>query len=444
MSSRLASSQSQLYLSLDKYKAAVAQLAGVATTRVAVLSFLADSPATSLVGGLGRRLASATPLPAAGAGTAAASGSGSSSSSSQGRALQQRSGSWSWELLPAEGDTMASAAAGLLPGDGGSSSGEGSGDGSMGLLAAAVSAAATGRVLLQSRAGQLEVYSRIATTSQADSDAIIGRINNATRQAEFEKALADAGLKLVPGSVAVRRAGQGSPGGPGWGLPGVNLSDPNTRRILIIVACSVGAALLVMLLSWWASCCVRRRRRQRRQAALQQQFLASSRPGGGTNGSNTPGGGGSSSNSSGSLRPVFGAPAGPAAPAAAGGAGRPLFNPFAAIAAQAQQRPSAYAAPPAAAVAAGVPAASGYTVAGRTFATAKEADDYQLALALSQSLREQQRQQHDLGGFVFGRYLPSGGGGAAQPYPPQQQQQQQQQSLSGYPPVGSQGRGGWS
>jgi hypothetical protein len=86
----------------------------------------------------------------------------------------------------------------------------------------------------------------------------------------------------------------------------------------------------------------------------------------------------------------------------------------------------------------------GFTVGGRSFATAKEADDYQLALALSRSLQEEQRlkQQQQLGGF-FGRYLPnSGGGGQAQQQPqPQPQQtpplsqraQEQQQQLSGYP-----------
>ncbi|WIA35327.1 hypothetical protein OEZ86_003782 [Tetradesmus obliquus] len=54
------------------------------------------------------------------------------------------------------------------------------------------------------RSGQLEVYSRIATQNAADATAITGRINNATRQAKFEKDLTDAGLKLIQGSISVR------------------------------------------------------------------------------------------------------------------------------------------------------------------------------------------------------------------------------------------------
>jgi len=50
MSARIQNDQEQLYLSLDKYRTAVSQLAGVTTSRVAVLSFLTDAPATSLVG----------------------------------------------------------------------------------------------------------------------------------------------------------------------------------------------------------------------------------------------------------------------------------------------------------------------------------------------------------------------------------------------------------
>jgi len=129
MSARLASGQNQLYAALDKYKAAVAQLAGVTTTRVAVLSFLADTPATSLVG---RRLAAATPLPAA-----------TASSSSKGRVLQQAdaavsSSTWSWELLPYGPEEALMGSAGFIQ-----SADDGS---SRGLLAAAASAA--GRLLL--------------------------------------------------------------------------------------------------------------------------------------------------------------------------------------------------------------------------------------------------------------------------------------------------------
>jgi hypothetical protein len=397
MSARLSNDQNALYAALDKYKAAVAQLAGVTTSRVAVLSFLSDTPATSLVG---RRLAAATPLHPA------------SSSSSKRRALQQASSSsseWSWELLP-----METAEEGLLL----NTSAAGSSS-SSGLLAAAASAAASaaGRLLLQSGSGQLEVYSRIATMGQSDADEIVNRINNSTRQAEFEKSLADAGLRLVSGSVSVKRAGVGNPGG-GWGLPGLNWNDPAQRRIIIIVVASVGAALVAMLLIWWATCCFRRRQPR---SSLQQQFISS---GGRTPGTATPG----SSQASGSsgVRPLFGAvPAAGRPVNSSSGNGRPLYNPFAVQpAAAATYGPSAYGTP------AGRPPAGAYTVAGRTFATAKEADDYALALALSQSL-QQQGQQPSVG--LFSRYLPSGGtNGSTQP----SQRQLDQQQLSGYPPIG--------
>lgn len=399
MSARLANGQNQLYAALDKYKAAVAQLAGVTTSRVAVLSFLADTPPASIIG---RRLAAAEPF-----------GNSSSSRSLQANSAAAGSSAWSWELLPYDPieDLVSSAAA--VDGS------------SRGLLSAAfaagVSAAtsAAGRLLLQS-GGQLEVYSRIATMNQADADAIIGRINNQTRQAEFEKSLADAGLKLVSGSVSVKRAGQGQPGG-GWGLPGLNWNDPNQRKIIIIVAASVGAALVVICLIWWATCCYRRRRRNR--SGLQQQFITN---GGRTPGSATPG----SSQGSGSsgLRPLFGAPA--AAPAVgrpSNSSNRPLYNPFAVPpGAAATYGPSAYGVPGGRGAA--QPPAGAYTVAGRTFATAKEADDYALAMALSQSLQEQNRQQQS--SSFFGRYLPTSS--STQP----SQRQQDQQQLSGYPPIG--------
>jgi hypothetical protein len=263
---------------------------------------------------------------------------------------------------------------------------------------------------------------------QSDADAITARINNATRQAEFDKALADAGLKLVPGSVAVKRAGQGQPGGS-WGLPGLNWNDPNQRRIIIIVAASIGAALVVVLLVWWASCCYRRRRAPRQ--GLQQQFITT---GGRSSGTATPG----SSQGSGTsgLRPLFGAPA---AAAAAGSrpsnsSNRPLYNPFAAQpATAATYGPSAYGVPGARGAA--QPPAGAYTVGGRTFATAKEADDYALALALSQSLQQQNQQQQ--AGTFFSRYLPS-----SSTQQPSQRQQDAQQQLSGYPPIGF-GHGGF-
>jgi hypothetical protein len=413
MSARLSSGQNQLYAALDKYKAAVAQLAGVTTSRVAVLSFLSDTPAASLVG---RRLSSLTPLEAA-----------ASSHSSSSRALQNAAGvtggssAWSWEVLPFDlEEDMSSAVAG-----------DGSSGSSRGLLAAAMSAAASvavsaagaaaGRLLLQS--GSLEVYSRIATMGQSDADAIVARINNATRQAEFEKALSDAGLKLVPGSVAVKRAGQ--PPGGGWGLPGRGWNDPNHRRIIIIIAASVAAALVAVCLIWWATCCCKRRRGPS-QVGLQQQFIT----GGRTPGSATPG----SSQGSGSsgLRPLFGAAAAQPPPAA-GSNGRPLYNPFAGQPVPAvTYGPSAYGGAPGGRGAT-VPA-GGYTVAGRTFGSAKEADDYALAMALSQSLQEQGSRQQPAGvGGFFGRYLPeSNSSSSVQP----SQRQQDQQQLSAYPPIG--------
>jgi hypothetical protein len=412
MSARLASGQNQLYAALDKYKAAVAQLAGVTTSRVAVLSFLSDTPAASLVG---RRLSSITPLEAA-----------ASSYSSSSRALQNAAGvsrgssgpAWSWEVLPFDLDEDMSSA---VAGDGSS------GSSSRGLLAAAMSAAASvavsaagaaaGRLLLQS--GSLEVYSRIATMGQSDADAIVARINNATRQAEFEKALSDAGLKLVPGSVAVKQAGQ--PPGGGWGLPGLNWNDPNQRRIIIIIAASVAAALVAVCLIWWATCCCKRRRGPS-QAGLQQQFIT----GGRTPGSATPGSSGSSG-----LQPLFGAAA---QPPVAGSNGRPLYNPFAGQPVPAvTYGPSAYGGAPGGRGAT-VPA-GGYTVAGRTFGTAKEADDYALAMALSQSLQEQGSRQQPAGvGGFFGRYLPESNSSSSSVQPSQRQQDQQQ--LSAYPPIG--------
>jgi hypothetical protein len=435
---RLENSQEVLYRSLDKYKAAVAQLAGVTTSRVAVLSFLTDAPATSLIGKR-RRLAAAD-------------------SSSEGSSMQQQPQvevAWTQVEQQQQGELVllsdGSFAAHPYAGSSSSSS-------SSGFLR---------QLLLEAlRSGQLEVYSRIATQNAADAAAITGRINNATRQAKFEKDLADAGLKLIQGSITVRSMDASGSGGPGsgWGLPGVNISDPNTRRILIIVAASVAAGVFVMLLGWAISCCLRKRRRGVQQHAArpghphpsQQQFLTSgygyyNSPG------NTPSSSGHSSVNGGRLppqqpqqqqqppsswvRPLFGGSSGGGAAAQQGSNGRPLVNPFAGTAVQfAGGRGGAgggsngisspyapqpggghyYSPPPPAAV------GSGYTVQGQTFRTLQEAEEFQLALALQRSLQQQGPPAH---------FLPhgsiSGGPGSER-----LQQQQQQQGPTGYPVVG--------
>ncbi|KAF8060553.1 Invadolysin [Scenedesmus sp. PABB004] len=369
VSARLSNDQEALYLALDKYKAAVAQLAGVATSRVAVLSFLTDAPATSLIG---RRRAARRRLAAAGGG-----------GDSDGDAL--------WE--PPLGGGAAGGVRGAL------------------------------RSLLQRSSGTLEVYSRVATISKSDADAITSRISNETRQAEFGAALAAAGLRLVAGSISVRSADAGAPGSGGWGLPRLSMSDPSTRRIIIIVAASVGAGLVLLLAAWAVSCCLRRRRRSRAAPAgapSQQQFLTSPPGGGGGwagsgSGSATPGSSGSGGGrpgGGGGGRTLFGARAAPAAPPPAPG-GRPA-NPFAGssgafvsgLAGGGGRGGSAgYAPPPPAA--GGVPA-GGFTVAGQTFATRREAEEFALATALQRSLHESGPPQH---------FLPHASAGGAAPPP---------------------------
>eukprot|EP00879_Flechtneria_rotunda_P020999 GHRR01022115.1.p1 GENE.GHRR01022115.1~~GHRR01022115.1.p1 ORF type:complete len:594 (-),score=223.72 GHRR01022115.1:332-1849(-) len=381
MSARLQNEQSELYLSLDRYKNAVAQLAGVTSSRVAVLSFLADAPATSLIGHR-RRLTAVSQLQAI--------------------------------ALPALPAWSAGAAAVELISS--SSSGHGGNSSSSTAMQHVFNGLA--RQLLQAKnSGQLEVYSRISTLNQADADAITGRINNATRQADFAKQLSDAGLQLVPGSVTVRASDSTT---KGWGLPSVNMDDPNTRRIIIIVACSVGAALLVMVVGWVIVCCMRRRRSRSR---LQQQFIAGGAPtaayaasSGRNNGSRTNGSG---------VRPLFGTPATSGQLTRQGSA--QLHNPFAGTNIRFDQHPAsaghtAYAAPPAAATN-GLPV-GGYVVAGQTFRTAKEAEDYQVALALQRSLQQSGPPGH---------YLPHSDVGNGMQ---RAQRQQQQRPPTGYPTVG--------
>jgi len=293
------------------------------------------------------------------------------------------------------------------------------------------------------------VYSRIATLNQADADAIVARISNTTRQAEFEKQLASAGLQLVPGSISIRDTAGNQK--TGWGLPNMNWSDPNTKRIVIIVACSVGAAVLAMLLGWAVSCCLQRRRSRRQQNQLQQQFIM--RPAGSAtyhSGTNAAQNMSSNSNRVNSLRPLFGASA--TAGGAPGSSGRQTTTPYVAAAAgRSNGRPvnpfagtniqfssssggrgGAYAAAPAAATfgssaaGSGVPV-GGYVVQGRTFRTAHEAEEHQLAIALQRSLQQT---------GPPGSYLPHSGGGSSMGQQPWQQTQQHQQP-TGYPPVQS-------
>lgn len=398
---RLSSDQEELYLALDKYKSAVAQLAGVTTSRVAVLSFLTSEPATSLIG---RRLQDSSTW---------------GSSGEAGSLLQQ--------LPDGEGDSSRML---LQTHDSSSVLLESSGRQPLALrLGGSSGSQWHGRQLRQLGRGQLEVYSRIATLNADDTAAITARINNATRQADFEKNLAAAGLKLVPGSISVRSVDSGSSGSKGWGLPGVNMSDPNTRRIIIIVACSVGAGLLVILLGWAVSCCVRRKRAGHNNSSSQQQFLSSStgynryygstaaanraqsdRPANGRTGS-------------GSLRGMFGAGApsnSRGQPTSPNRNGRPV-NPFAGTNVNFGSHGTGGYSAPAAAVGTG-PSMSpaygvsarqlpvgGYTVNGQTFMTAKEAEEYQLALALQQSLQQSGPPGH---------YLPHSSGQQQSGYPP--------------------------
>ncbi len=205
------------------------------------------------------------------------------------------------------------------------------------------------------------------------------------------------------------------------------MTEPATRRILIIVGAVVGALLVMLALGWCACAAVRKRSRARSGGGaggitalgepppLQQQFIAGG------------GGGGGSTASSSSASGATGRPAGSRPLWGGGSSGRRLANPFAGSSlrfGRPQQQPhnqqpsplpvpfSLAPPPPAAAGIMGrgasglgtVPA-GGYTVAGRTFASLHEAEEYQMALALQRSLREQQ--QMDVPGGAAGRYLPS-------------------------------------
>lgn len=401
---RLSNDQEELYLALDKYKSAVAQLAGVTTSRVAVLSFLTSEPATSLIG---RRLQQQT--------------SASSSSSDSGPTLlllpdgQDSSRGLQQLQRPQDVADINSLHPWSLLSDSSSSSSSGGHN----------------RQLRQLSSGQLEVYSRIATLSAADAAAITSRINNATRQTDFQKNLSAAGLKLVVGSISVRSVDSGSSSSSkGWNLPGVNMADPNTRRIIIIVACSVGAGLLVIIAGCIVSCCLRKRRANRYHAnRSQQQFLTSPAGYAGyySNGA-TPSNSSQDSNRSGTrvtsaartsgagpIRTLFGGSsrAQTSSPARNG----QLVNPFAGSNVNWAARGSGAYTAPGAAVTAGASMAptqglsagplpvGGYTVNGQTFRTAKEAEDYSLALAL-------QRSMHQSG--PPGQFLPHSGMGTQQ------------------------------
>ncbi|GBF91572.1 leishmanolysin-like peptidase [Raphidocelis subcapitata] len=90
---------------------------------------------------------------------------------------------------------------------------------------------------------RLQVFSRIATLSPADGDAIGARITNDTRQSAFAAALEKAGLRLVPGSILVQ-----TPSDVGGSVFGIR--DPNTIRMIIIIV-AAAAALTVLT----AVCC---------------------------------------------------------------------------------------------------------------------------------------------------------------------------------------------
>jgi hypothetical protein len=262
MTASLQNTQDKLLLTIDTYKSAVAQLAGVPRSRVAVLSYSVMTP-NSL---FGRRLASV-------------------------------------DLAAGSGVVSQSPATSADP------------------------AAATAVRRLQAGTQTLEVQSRIATMNSTDADAIKARINNSTRQKEFITTLKDAGLEVVPDSIAVQE-----PSG-GFLNPIANsLLNPQTRQTLIIVGSCLGALLVLSILIFCVVRCVRKQLRPRPLVPPPPMF----RPG-----------------STYTTTPPAGA----------------LYGTMGAVP--------------------GNNNVAGYTVAGRTFRTRQEAEDHQLALAMQRSLQQQ-------------------------------------------------------
>jgi hypothetical protein len=262
MTASLQNTQDKLLLTIDTYKSAVAQLAGVPRSRVAVLSYSVMTP-NSL---FGRRLASVD--------------------------LAAGSGVVSQSHADASGEPAA--------------------------------ATAVRRLLASTQT--LEVQSRIATMNSTDADAIKARINNSTRQREFISTLKEAGLEVVPDSIAVQE-----PSG-GFLNPIANsLLNPQTRQVLIIVGSCLGALLVLSILIFCVVRCVRKQLRPRPLVPPPPQF----RPG-----------------STCTSPPPTGA----------------LYGTMGAVP--------------------GNNSVAGYTVAGRTFRTRQEAEDYQLAVAMQRSLQQ--------------------------------------------------------
>lgn len=203
---------------------------------------------------------------------------------------------------------------------------------------------------LAQAAGNIQVDSRISTLSQSDSDAVIARVNNGSRQQTFKEALSAVGLNLVPGSVAVRASSGGNAGGSGAGsgtaMP--NFHNPQTQRIIIIVCSVVGALLVLSVLGCFISWCLRSSRRRRQQTPAARYHFPP---------------------------PAHHAPYGtnPFANPVAG------YRPPQPAAGFRSQPPPANGAP-----------VGGFTVAGQSFATRKEAEDYAMALAMSRSMDQQQ------------------------------------------------------
>jgi len=209
MTCRLSNRQEQLYVGLDKFKSAVAQLAGVSNSRVAVLSYSMNTPASSIIGG--RRLTSTEPQQQLAIDGGMGAGRAVLSSSIFEEQQQQQQEKWFLRRL-SQAD------------------------------------------------GMVEVYSRIATMNDKDAQAITDKVNNATRQDTFANTLKEAGLNLVPGSISIQQPDQG------MGVLGPiqsALGNSKTREIIIIVGACVGAALVMAIIVCLIVRCVRSQLRPR-------------------------------------------------------------------------------------------------------------------------------------------------------------------------------------
>jgi hypothetical protein len=199
---------------LDKFKSAVAQLAGVSNSRVAVLSYSINTPASSIIGG--RRLTTTEPQELLALDGGAGAGRAVLSSSVLEQQQQDQQERWFLRRL-SQAD------------------------------------------------GMVEVYSRIATMNDKDAQAITDKVNNGTRQDTFAQSLKEAGLNLVAGSITIQEPDQG------MGVLGPIQSafkNSRTREIIIIVGACVGAALVMAIIVCLIVRCVRSQLRPRASAVM--------------------------------------------------------------------------------------------------------------------------------------------------------------------------------